>query len=449
MDQSKNKFGRYFSEVFKKTGVFAPALGAALIFAALFIVRFIGLFGLMKASNAVGYYFLLIFSIIGIVLLAVYLILKIKSAELVSQDSFLLTLDFLMIYLLLGTIVVDFVVLDFILYAVALVITVVFNVLRIMFFNPRMLIVNKPAGAANTTLKKYFDIVFDKYGIWNFICAAIGGFALIGVILYVLDIKHLFVSQTAITVGTCLTVLIFGIVFVLCYIRRVIDKRVAFIDAFLLFTLFTMVLCGLFLIGNYSVLNLAIWIVAMLLSFGLTYILALSTHNESEETSDDFFMTDGGKKFAKNPKVYFKKLIKNFNIILLCALAAFTFAIFDACITLNVLGFFGGTKYMLSAVLILLFYFFAGLIYLGVGYKKPVMLKKDGLLFILDVALLLSVFPIFLNLHAEGMITSIIIWAMAFVVTIAFTITRMFKVKDDKPINVAPVEPKQNDVSEN
>ena len=88
-----------------------------------------------------------------------------------------------------------------------------------------------------------------------------------------------------------------------------IDKRVAFIDAFLLFTLFTMVLCGLFLIGNYSVLNLAIWIVAMLLSFGLTYILALSTHNESEETSDDFFMTDGGKKFAKNPKVYFKKLI--------------------------------------------------------------------------------------------------------------------------------------------
>ena len=134
---------------------------------------------------------------------------------------------------------------------------------------------------------------------------------------------------------------------------------------------------------------------------------------------------------------------------MLCALAAFTFAIFDACITLNVLGFFGGTKYMLSAVLILLFYFFAGLIYLGVGYKKPVMLKKDGLLFILDVALLLSVFPIFLNLHAEGMITSIIIWAMAFVVTIAFTITRMFKVKDDKPINVAPVEPKQNDVSEN
>lgn len=439
MDQNKKcKFGTYYSELFKKTGGLAPAFGAALIFIALYLVHYIDLFAMTKASNVTGYWLMLVFSLIGVVLLAVYLATKIKSPELCAQDSFLLALDFLMVYLFLGTIIFDFLRLETVFYAVALLAVIVFNVLRAIFFNPEKLIEKEAPLPANTTIKKYFDLTMSEFGFWKLLLGAFGGFGFCNLLLYVLGFKKVFLTDHLVTAGIILSVAIFAAIFVICYIKRVVSKKISFVDGFLMFAFFTILLCGLFLISHFSALNLAIWLMASILLFALICILALSTHNDDKQTDDAYFITDGGKKFVKNPKVYFKHFVKGFNLILLGAISMFVFAVLDACVVLNFIGWVNGTKFMLYAVIAMILYYFAGLIYFGKGLKKPIIDKQDGLLAIFDVALLLLVFPIFLNLNMSGMIVSVIIWAIAFATTLAFTIARMFKVREEAPAEETP-----------
>lgn len=149
MNQKNCKFGTYYLELIKKSGLVVPVFGALAMFAILFYVRFVGMFDDLSAKSPIAYWLFIIGAVIGIGLIVAYIVMGIKSEKLGAHDTLLLTLDFLMIFLLLGMIIYNFVSLETVFYAIALIAVALLGYFRIRFakWNVRAAVANTKRSA--------------------------------------------------------------------------------------------------------------------------------------------------------------------------------------------------------------------------------------------------------------------------------------------------------------
>ncbi len=429
MDQTKKcKCGEYFSSLIEKAGLTVPVFGALAMFAILFLIRFIGLFDSLASASPIGYWLFIVASILGIVLLAVYFIMTIKKPELGTYDTLLLTFDFLMVFLLFGTIIFDFVNIETVYYAIALVVVIVFNVLRIKFACPEC-IERKQPSAANVGFKKYFATVIDKYKLWVLILAAV---AVYGFLVFsdVWNFPTIFLENAYYTAGLLLVGGIAALMAVFAIIERVRTREICSFDALLVLTFFVIILCLITVLSDLTVTGVVIWLASMFIIVALMRIAALNTFIPEETTDDAYFATDKNKKFYNGPKVYFKEFYGKFNLFILGAIALFAFAVLDACVSLDAFGWAGKHGYMVMLIAGMFVIGLMVLVYLSKALKRDKIGIYDAVLAVLDVSLLLLTISVFGNWSNGNVMTSLVLWAIVFALCIAFTITRLFMVKE-------------------
>ena len=426
MDRKNGKSG-YYSELIKKSGLIVPVFGALAMFAVLFYVRFVGMFENLNEQSPIGYWLLIVCSLISIVLTIAYIASKLKCKELGAQDTLLLTFDFLMVFLLLGVIIFNIASLDTLYYAVALIALIVLNILRAKFADPTFY-VNKRVLQANITVKKYFGVVIGKFGFWKFLIASLLTLCAL-VVSHIWGFPELFLSEVAYMVGLLLDGAVVIVALIISTITRLASRTVGSLDAFVMYAFFTNIVSVVAILYGFSILKLALWLFALIVVVTFICILGLNTRVDEDATDASFFVTDGGKKFVKGPKVYFKSLLKSFNVIALCAIALIAFAAMNALVASNFLGWAGENKFMLYAALGIVFFFFVGLIYFVRTLKNTKIGMNDAVLWVLDIALLLLAITIFAS-YGSDMIGSLIIWAIFFIMSVAFTIARLFKVRE-------------------
>lgn len=429
MDQNKkSKCGEYFSNLIEKSGLTVPVFGALAMFAVLFFVRFIGLFDSLASASPIGYWLFIVASILGIVLLAVYFIMTIKKPELGTYDTLLLTFDFLMVFLLFGTIIFDFVNIETVYYAIALVVVIVFNVLRIKFACPEC-VERKQPSAANVEFKKYFATVIDKYKLWVLILAAVAVYGFL-VLSDVWNFPALFLENARYTAGLLIVGGIAALMAVFAIIERVRTREICSFDALLVLTFFVIILCLITVLTNLTVTGVIIWLACLFIIVALMRISALNTYIPEETTDDAYFATDKNKKFYNGPKIYFKEFYGKFNLFILGAIAMFAFAVLDACVSLDAFGWAGGHGYMVMLIAAIFVIGLMVLVYLSRALKRDKIGFYDGVLAVMDISLLLLTISVFGNWSNGNVITALVLWAIGFVLCVAFTITRLFMVKE-------------------
>ncbi|MBR2967886.1 MAG: hypothetical protein IKC35_03810 [Clostridia bacterium] len=435
MNSKKCKCATYYSELIKKSGLVLPVFAALAMFAVLFYVRFVEMFADLKAKSAVAFWLFIVGAIIAIGLVVTYVVMGIKKEGLGARDTLLLTFNFLMVFLLLGMIIFNFVSMETVYYAIALVILVVLNVLRIMFAKVECTCGWSNVGTvleANTTLSKYFSLVMEKFGTWKLFA---GAFAILGGLLAARawDLPTVFLSDVTYMVGILIVGAVAFCMFIIGALRRISTRTVDGVDAVAVLTLISAALSLLMLIGNFSMANLAIIIVLLIVAFAFILILSACTHNSEEETDISFFATNASKKFVSGPKVYLKKFVSSFNLFVLGAIAATLFVLFTALAATDFFAWAGANGFMLYAVIGILLAIMYELIYLGKNLKNPNIGLYDAILAVLDVAFLLLAITIFTNLSASGMNVVLFLWIVEMIILVAFTITRLFKVKEFLP----------------
>ncbi|MCH5164134.1 MAG: hypothetical protein J1F36_03880 [Clostridiales bacterium] len=426
MDRKNGKSG-YYSELIKKSGLIVPVFGALAMFAVLFYVRFVGMFKNLNEQSPIAYWLLIVCALISIVLTIAYIASKLKCKEIGAQDTLLLTFDFLMVFLLLGMIIFNIASLDTLYYAVALIALIVLNILRAKFAQPTYYAV-KRVLQANISVKKYFEVVVGRFGFWKLAVAALLTLCAL-VVSHIQGFPELFLSEVAYTVGLLLVGAVVMVSLIISAVTRLASRTVNSLDAFVMYAFFTNIVSVIAILYDFTVLKLALWLFALIVVFTFICILGLNTRIDEDATDASFFATDGGKKFVKGPKVYFKSFFKSFNIIALCAVALITFAAMNALVATNFLSWASENKFMLYAALGILLFGIIGIAYLAKTLKNTKIGMNDAVLWILDVALLLLAITIFAN-YGSSIIVSLIIWAIFFVICVAFTIARLFKVRE-------------------
>lgn len=431
MNQKNCKFGTYYLELIKKSGLVVPVFGALAMFAILFYVRFVGMFDDLSAKSPIAYWLFIIGAVIGIGLIVAYIVMGIKSEKLGAHDTLLLTLDFLMIFLLLGMIIYNFVSLETVFYAIALIAVALLGYFRIRFAKVERTCCccKHEAISANTTVSKYFSLVMEKYGFWKiFFCS----FATFGAILVskIWNFPELFLSEASYTVGLLIVSAIAFAMLVISMIYRISSCEVNGVDAFVVFALFTTVLSLFTLFTDYTITKLALLLVALIVVYTFVLILARNTYHGEEETDSAYFKTDANRTFVKGPKVYLRQFVKKFNPYVLGGIALMMFVVFNALAATDLFGWAADNGFMLYLVLGLLIFMLVGIIYLAKNLKKPTIGLYDAFIALFDVSLLLLAITIFANL-GDAMTATLVIWIIQIAILIAFTITRLFMVKEE------------------
>ena len=436
MNSNKCKCATYYSELIKKSGLVLPVFAALAMFAVLFYVRSIGLFAELKTVSAVGFWLFVVGAIIAIALVVTYVIMGINSEELGARDTLLLTFDFLMVFLLLGTIIFNFVCMETVYYVIALVVLAVLNVLRVKFAKVECSHSWGKTDAipeANTTLSKYFSLVMERFGTWKLFAVS---FAILGGLLAARawDLTTVFLSDVTYMVGILIVSAIAFCMFIISALRRISTRTIDGVDAIAVIFFISVILSLFMLLGHFSMYNLAIIIVLLVISIAFILILSACAHNSEEETDVAFFATNASKKFVNGPKVYLKKFVQSFNLFVLGAIALTMFVVFSAFAVTDFFAWASANGFMLYAVIGILLALMYELVFLAKNVKNPNIGINDAILAVLDVAYLLLAITIFTNLGG-GMTTVLVLWVIQMIILVAFTVVRLFKVKEflDEP----------------
>ncbi len=426
--EKKCKLGAYFGGLIKKYGLATPVLSALAIFAAMYYVRFVEMFDGLDQQSPLSYWLTIACALIGIILIVIFIAARIKSEELVFQDALLLTFDFLMVFLLVGMIIFEFVSLETVYYAAALIALVVLNILRIKYFVPSDSECDAQSHKGNMEIKKYYGAVIGKFGFWKLLLAAF--FALcVFALSSIRNFPELFLSQASYTVGLLLVAALAGVALVFALVKRIRTCDMGAIDGFLMFALFTVVLAIVQVIIEFTILKFMIWLFALIANITLLNILALNTYEADMASDSAYFATKDYKNYKKGPKIYFKHFYESFNLFVLGAIALFVFAALNA---ITASGFFIWAKdngFIIYTVIGILLFGIGIIAFLARSVKNRDIGIYDAVLAVMDVALLLLTITIFGN-YGENSLLYVILWALFLVISIAFSITRLFMVKE-------------------
>lgn len=428
MDQNKNrKFQIYCSEVIKKYGVILPVFCAIAAFAILFYMHFVGMFDSLEARGALAFWLTVGGGVVGIGLMLAYIITKIKDKDIGFADAMLFTILVLLVFVFVGIIIFDFLALETVYFGISFLITLALIAVRVILSEPERTEIQKVSP--NVTFKKYFTSLIGKYGFWTLFLPALG---ILGALLLsdANSFPELFLSKTEYTVGLLIVAALALAAIVFGLIKRMNKCRIDSSDAVMAIIFFSVILGVIRVLVVFNVLNLVLWFAALCVVITLLRILGVNTRIDEEATDDSFFATESNNKYVKNPKIFFKHLYANYNILLLCSIALLIFAIMNALVVTDFFGWANANKFMVFAVIALAIYYIYGLVYFSRRLKLHDIGNQDAALVILDISLLLLTISVLANLQADGIMVSLILWAVSFAFSVAFTIVRFFMVRE-------------------
>ncbi len=429
--EKKSKFCNYYSGLIKKYGFAVPVLSALAVFAILFYVRFVGMFDSLNEHSPLGYWFVISCSLISVILIDIFIAFKLKCEDYGAADALLFTLDFLMAFLLVGIIVYDFVSLTTVYYAAALIAVIVLNVLRIRYADPAQNEVVAKKNGGNIKVGKYFGLVIGRFNFWKLFMAAFLAFS--GLALSnIWGFPALFLTNGAYTAGLLLAAVLAAIALLISLVKRVDSCEIGFIDAFMMFAFFTVILSVFLVIFDFTILKFMLWLFAFIASIVFINIMALNTYFLDAPADSTYFITEKCKTFNRGPKVYFKHFYHSFDLFALAAISLLAFAVLSALIATGFFVWANGNGFLVYAILGVLLFGLWGIIYMARRLKNKDIGYNDALLAIMDVALLLLTVIVF-TAKGQDSTVYIILWALFFALCIAFSITRMFMVKEPAP----------------
>ncbi len=327
----KKNFGVYLKGVYKGCNLVACFITGLLIGAFAYLGELSGAFEKLAGLKIGNLLAIVIPACLGVIALAYVTVRSVSKKEIGVADSVAVTgavLSVVLLVLSLTAIGTASFVGKIIAFAVAVAITAVILIFRGKYSDGTVKVNYDDVPPANSTIKTYYQAFFKKYLVYAIVFAVVSvvGLALMDSANFV---TALFNKKNVALTATVIALIV--VLFLTLYVSRVKDRDIDFVDVLLFVMLvggLTMLVLTLFVGANNKLLVGLFGATMLIVSAGLSLIVAKNTHIETKTEMEEYAQAKSGFK------AYFASLKKHVNVITLVSVSLIVASVL-ACLLLT------------------------------------------------------------------------------------------------------------------
>ena len=422
------KIGRYYRAVWEKYGFFIPAFVAALAFAAVFAMDYMGIMGLIASWGGHTNLFLAVLSIV-LVLTVIAVFIKIPKPGVNYVDALLMAGLIFTILLIVQFCLLGFSVTKTIFLVIGAAVLILLLILRILRFSSTSDSRSSELFAEEKGVKSYYRNLFARYNV----------IVLVAIALFIFGALFLLVGGDLLgrmtdSFEVCVSVLIIFCLILISIIfelpKRFKTQHLSVLDGVMFVADISLLLSLITLIMNFSVLLLLVWAALFILFVLTTYIFTQKTAYALPGRATD--ANQFTKKFGM--VTYYKTLNKKFDLLFTLIFPIIAFYAIYALMGSGILSQIKNNNLVLLVLgLCLVFVIVFGIVIMQL--RSPQACVADALLFCGDVgALLLAIFVVF---NGGFSALKFYPWLACTVACLAFTTVRILSVYEKIPVKAS------------